>query len=522
MAQHKSDKAPHGALTRLPGMACQVVWWPAVLLLGALAAASLLMNGMFPATYEEYVTQHFALHITLPLFAVFLLALALLQRAGARMPAQALYAAIFVYPLAFGVWWVLAVRETPVDDAAHVLAAAQGFIAGDYSALQPAGYIGMIPYQLGLAAYEELVLRLAGPQNHLALQLLNALYTALTYTLVLKMTALLFPGDDDTLLTAFLLLATFLPPLFYATFVYGNVPGLLCALLAVYFTLKILRSVGNMVFNLVFILFFSILAVLFKSNSIIFVIAMVLVLLVHAAAANRWHLVAFVVALALATAFAQTPLNALYATRSGITLDKGAPKALNLVLGLTENERGPGWYDETLVITYVAAGYSHDKAEPMARDMLRTRLAEMAASPGESASFFSKKILSQWNEPSFAALWLSHHYGQHEKQLGRFATSMYTGRLRVALYAEMGFSHFALLAGGFVFLLACRRRADLAALLPMAIFLGGFFFYLVWEAKSQYILPYFVVLLPCAAVGLSGAARRLAGALPPRRPAAAR
>lgn len=30
-----------------------------------------------------------------------------------------------------------------------------------------------------------------------------------------------------------------------------------------------------------------------------------------------------------------------------------------------------------------------------------------------------------------------------------------------------------------------------------------FFFHTIWEAKSQYIYPYFIMLLPCAAAGIS-------------------
>ena len=40
--------------------------------------------------------------------------------------------------------------------------------------------------------------------------------------------------------------------------------------------------------------------------------------------------------------------------------------------------------------------------------------------------------------------------------------------------------------------------------LPLAV-LGGFLFHTLWEAKSQYILPYFVCMLPCAAAGLAEA-----------------
>ena len=40
--------------------------------------------------------------------------------------------------------------------------------------------------------------------------------------------------------------------------------------------------------------------------------------------------------------------------------------------------------------------------------------------------------------------------------------------------------------------------------LPMAV-LGGFLFHTLWEGKSQYILPYFICMLPCAAAGIAEA-----------------
>jgi hypothetical protein len=32
---------------------------------------------------------------------------------------------------------------------------------------------------------------------------------------------------------------------------------------------------------------------------------------------------------------------------------------------------------------------------------------------------------------------------------------------------------------------------------------GGFLFSLIWEAKSRYILPYFIMMIPYAAIGIT-------------------
>ena len=38
---------------------------------------------------------------------------------------------------------------------------------------------------------------------------------------------------------------------------------------------------------------------------------------------------------------------------------------------------------------------------------------------------------------------------------------------------------------------------------------GGFLFHMLWEAKGRYILPYFVMMLPMAAVGLAELTERV-------------
>ena len=36
----------------------------------------------------------------------------------------------------------------------------------------------------------------------------------------------------------------------------------------------------------------------------------------------------------------------------------------------------------------------------------------------------------------------------------------------------------------------------------ITIFIGGFAFHILWEAKSRYIIPYIVVLIPVAAMNI--------------------
>ena len=47
-----------------------------------------------------------------------------------------------------------------------------------------------------------------------------------------------------------------------------------------------------------------------------------------------------------------------------------------------------------------------------------------------------------------------------------------------------------------------KKRDILSCILPLII-LGGLMYHLLFEAKSQYALPYFILMLPVAAAGLA-------------------
>ena len=45
-----------------------------------------------------------------------------------------------------------------------------------------------------------------------------------------------------------------------------------------------------------------------------------------------------------------------------------------------------------------------------------------------------------------------------------------------------------------------RKNLSLELLFLITIFIGGFAFHILWEAKSRYIIPYIVVLIPVASI----------------------
>lgn len=68
-----------------------------------------------------------------------------------------------------------------------------------------------------------------------------------------------------------------------------------------------------------------------------------------------------------------------------------------------------------------------------------------------------------------------------------------------------------LVYGAVLFLLSVKRkewRQIDRYILLVGIF-GGFLFSILWEAKTRYVFPYFLMVLPYAAVGINAAGIRI-------------
>jgi hypothetical protein len=114
--------------------------------------------------------------------------------------------------------------------------------------------------------------------------------------------------------------------------------------------------------------------------------------------------------------------------------------------------------------------------------------------------FYQRKFTSQWNDPTYGCFIMTE---ATEAQRDRLASSIYYGKANRALQAFMD-SYQLLIYGAVLALLLFRRRKREALewyVLLIAV-TGGVLFHELWEAKSRYVLPYFVMMLPMAAAGL--------------------
>ena len=445
----------------------------------------------------------------LALTAALLLALAAVHAFLRRRAGRRAFAAALALWTAAALCFVLAVGLLPRADSALVIEAAKRFAAGDFSPLE-GEYFSRVSYQLGICLpLEGLARLLPGLDLNLLMQALNCAISAALMALLCGLAGGL-SGDARTSGAAALLYLAFVPMLLFNMFVYGVLPMLLLCVLAMRCFARCART-GERRFGVLYALLIGAAAAL-KPNAMIVMLALLICAAVHALQRKDGFLL-LCAALSAVLCFAlPAGVIRLYELRAGVTLAPDTGMLLRLAMGMQDSMIAAGWYNG-VIEEYWPLSVTPEMEKAAALEMLAARLREFAADPAGAWAFFKEKCLTQWAEPSYDILW----YGAVCGKSGRF------NGLAHAIFRD-GSPVRALLAGymnifqqaayvlaliGTCGMIREKRIEAVQLMLPVTV-LGGFLYHMLFEAKSQYIYPYMLLLLPLAAAGmdlLAGRAR---------------
>ena len=486
-----------------------------LLLFGTLAGVSLFTTVYFRTTYEEIPYQTgdiLPLALVCSALGAWLLHLAadfILKKEEAReRRLRILLAAVLCWVLAFTAWWVFAAKCIPVGDQASVCKSAEGFLAGDYSMLTKDSYeryLYIHPHQLGLTALIELVFALFGSGNHIAFQLLNCVGAALCVYSGYRITRLL-TADMRAWVYYLLLAAACFPLFFYVTFVYGEIPTRDLVFLAAWCFMEYRKRGGRL--WLAACCAACTLACLVRNNSLILLIAFVLILLVTALGERKLRLVLAAVLLVAVFLGGRFCLRTVYEQRSGEKINDGAPMILYVAMGMQKGEGAPGWSNGYILHNYWGeSDFDAEASTAMAVRDIGTSMEGFAEDPWYAVRFYAEKFTSQWNDPTYECFAMTHINGSAR---GPVANSMFDGKLHTLMTWFMNEYQSLIFIGVFCWLLLnfWLKKGLEDQTLVITVF-GGFLFHMLWEAKGRYILPYFVMMLPMAAVGISQLSARL-------------
>ena len=256
---------------------------------------------------------------------------------------------------------------------------------------------------------------------------------------------------------------------------------------------------------------FLTLSVMLRKNSLIPVIAVLLVLLFEALRPGRngkMRLGLLIMAVCLAvTSVNVLPLTQkIYEKKAGNTLSSGVTAMSYLAMGMQEASRGCGWYNGFNIDTYDAAGMDTALANEISRLAIDERLAYFREHPGYTADFYLHKHLSQWADGTYASRQATlATYGGRSS----FFKEVYEGSLSGGYIEWCNAWQNVLYLGMLVFCidsLKKRRESRVADRLYVYVgliaVLGGFLFHTFWEANSRYIFSYSLLLMPYCGAGV--------------------
>lgn len=416
-----------------------------------------------------------------------------------RLPVKTLKRWMTLWVIGFGLLWVFSALSYPTHDSRMVTQAGEACANGDFSLLH-SDYFKHFPFQLGYVFYSELMMRLIPVKDfYLHIEAANILFLAGTYLALVQFVTLVFQKERVTRLTIFLL-ALCLQPILFSTFLYGTIPGLCCAMWAVVHTVQYVKQGGwkHLLFGALLLAF----AVSFKQNYLIVLVAVCIFLLLHLLRSHQWrHLLYIMLAVTMVLGM-QNLITWQYEKRADVEFGKGIPIVSWAAMGLNEGYTAAGWYDVKYTVrNFDNLEQDNAKASQASVAEIKGRLQKFSQEPMYTVKFFSKKVLSQWNEPTYQSIWTNQvrgHYNNGPWGLARLVC----GSGEAAVKGYMNFYQQLIFLCTAVALWQLIKKKELTmAILPL-ILLGGFLYHFLFEGKSQYIEPYFVMMVPLAAYGL--------------------
>ncbi|WP_029323138.1 hypothetical protein [Butyrivibrio sp. AE3004] len=399
----------------------------------------------------------------------------------------------------FSLLFVLTGGTDPVSDQAFVQNAAYNINAGDYSDLLPGGYLFTYPNQLGLVWISILFGKVFGFGNYMTFRLINVMFIGLFYKRISDITGMINEKRRFNEITVLFLGILFYPLIMYCTFVYGTIPGLALSASAIYHALKFYKD--KLPVNAAMSAICITLAMLFKNNYLIVFIAIFIQSMVYLLGHRKKALSVLpilLIASYLIQAFLPTALTKI---ATGMDAPKGASPISWIAMGLQDGGLAEGWYNGYNTDTFRDFEYDKELQANAAKENIQERIGYFKENRFDCFRFFSRKLASEWNDPTFESYWINRPVGERTSSIGISTVLLGNEGIWMGIVFLDHLQVFILL-GAFLYVIIKQDKSE-ADLILVLTFIGGFLFHIFWEAKPQYTLTYFALLLPLCVSGFS-------------------
>ena len=413
--------------------------------------------------------------------------------------------------------WVNTVKSLASGETQTMLNTARDAAQGKYDTFtnpyaDEYSYFQFYPFQLGYVFFAEILFKIFGTESteHL-FQIINIISLDFAYVALVMVTKRIFNRKAVTNMTAIALIVCF-QPMFITTLTNGVLIGLALSLWAVFFTLKYMQE-DKLQFAGLAVLLIT-LAVLIKYTYAVVLIALIIALLLHIFDKVKLISLAIIALMILCPIGLQMVLEQSYGSKSGAAINTRVTHTLYAYMGVTEEDTSPrygGWFSFIGVNTLRRNKLDEAAADKEANAAIKERRDQLK-NEGRLVEFYSSKLFSEINEPSFQSIWVSqvheHDFPEASEEtpdpFPKLAKSVYTGGLSRLLDRWFNYYNMIIFIGftaGMVWLIVRKKLNAGVVILPAAVF-GGIMYHTVCEAKSQFMLPFFVMLIPFAVYGI--------------------
>ena len=407
----------------------------------------------------------------------------------------------FVFALVQIIW--ISYRDLyPYGDQLSVYNTAKNLYSGNTSELINNMYLQLCPQQINISIIWSIIFKLFHSTSIRIIQYINVFANVISLITLLKIAEELNSKYKINKTRLVFLFIAFIPIVLLSTFAYGDLPGLALSLLAILFILKYINY-NKLLYLFISSIFIS-LACLIRINYIIFFIAILLYLLLNLIKKYNGlkELLLKLLLIAIYSLIAFIPselLKSSFQNNYKLKKEYAFPTSSYLYIAMTEGDKGNGWYNENIIYAWEHPGKSNNYY----KKQINKRLNYFKQNPLYFIEFYVKKELSMWTENTYQSVWYNESFNISPVEKQNYNVDKRLLSVYRIIYMWQKMIVLMLISISIYYIFKNRKKLDNNILLFLLVFLGGFSFHTLWEAKSRYVIPYLIVLIITASLKIN-------------------
>ena len=402
--------------------------------------------------------------------------------------------------------WILFSKTPLRADQKVVEEIAKQFMNGNYGTLEIGQYMYNHPLQISIVFFIEIIYRITGITDPIIFKFCNVIFSTISILYLYKITGKLFKKDMIQKIFLILIFGCFILELFNV-YVYGNIVGLMFGVIAIYYTMCFLEN--RKIHNLVILTISILCSVILKSNYQVYLIGIIITLMLDLFKKIDIKIIASVAIIILLYIGISKGLIKIMELRSNKEVSDGIPMISYIYMGIAPKvDRASGWYNAIYDVEkmYRDNNYDTNQTKEYSINGIKDRIKEMSNDIPYTIEFFKDKMLSTWIEPSFQTIWTNKPAEEYEKVKdeisdNKILISIYDGKINGVLTKYFDIYDIIIYVFALIYIVLSFKNLNVNQFIMLLIFFGGFLFHMIWETKSIYAIPFFLLLIPYSAAG---------------------